>query len=58
MFPVTSEEKEKEIIIPVSYYTYKPITLTVVTNKVQTGTINGTPQYRYDTGIKDLLSSG
>ena len=52
MFPVTSEEKEKEIIIPVSYYTYKPITLTVVTNKVQTGTINGTPQYRYDTASK------
>lgn len=49
MFPVTSEEKEKEVVIPISYYTYKPITLTVVTNKVQTGVINDTPQYRYET---------
>ena len=52
MFPVTAEEKEKEIPIPVSYYTYKSVTLTVITNKVQTGTINGTPQYRYETASK------
>ena len=52
MFPVTAEEKEKEITIPVSYYTYKSVTLTVITNKVQTGTINGTPQYRYETASK------
>lgn len=52
MFPVTSEEKQKEIIIPVTYYTYKPVTLTVVTNKVKTGTVNGVAQYRYETAEK------
>lgn len=49
MFPVTSVEKEKEIVIPVTYSTYKPVTLTVVTKSVKTGTINGVPQYRYET---------
>lgn len=44
MFPVTSEEKQKEIVIPVTYYTYKPVTLTVVTRKVKTGTVNGVAQ--------------
>lgn len=52
MFPVTSEEKQKEIIIPVTYYTYKPVTLTVVTKKVKTGTVNGVTQYRYETAEK------
>lgn len=49
MFPVTSVEKEKDIIVPVTYSTYKPVTLTVVTKTVKTGTINGVPQYRYET---------
>ncbi|WP_300563611.1 NlpC/P60 family protein [uncultured Acetatifactor sp.] len=52
MFPVTSEEKQKEIVIPVTYYTYKPVTLTVVTNKVKTGMVNGVAQYRYETAEK------
>ena len=39
MFPVTSVEKENEVITPVTYYTYKPVTMTVVTRIVQTGTI-------------------
>lgn len=39
MFPVTSVEKENEVITPVTYYTYKPVTMTVVTRVVQTGTI-------------------
>lgn len=52
MFPVTSEEKQKEIINPVTYYTYKPVTLTVVTKKVKTGTVNGVVQYRYETAEK------
>ena len=52
MFPVTSVEKENEVIIPVTYYTYKPVTMTVVTRIVQTGTINGVPQYRYETAEK------
>ena len=52
MFPVTSEEKQKEIVIPVTYYTYKPVTLTVVTKKVKTGTVNGVAQYRDETAEK------
>ncbi len=49
MFPVTYEEKEMERLVPVTYSTYKAVELTVVTNQVQTGTINGVPQYRYET---------
>lgn len=52
MFPVTSVEKENEVITPVTYYTYKPVTITVITKIVQTGTINGVPQYRYETAEK------
>lgn len=37
MFPVTSVEKENEVITPVTYYTYKPVTMTVVTRIVQAG---------------------
>ena len=40
MFPVTYEVKQEEKIVPVSYFTYKPVTMTVITNQVQTGTIN------------------
>lgn len=49
MFPVTSVERENETITPVTYFTYKPVTVKVVTRVVQTGTINGIPQYRYET---------
>lgn len=52
MFPVTSVEKTKEIVRPVTYNTYKPVTVTVVTEQVQTGTVNGVPQYRYGTADK------
>lgn len=52
MFPVTSVEKENEVITPVTYYTYKPVTMTVITKIVQIGTINGVPQYRYETAEK------
>lgn len=40
MFPVTSVEKTKEIVVPVNYYTYKSVSVTVVTKTVTTGTIN------------------
>ena len=49
MFPVTLVERENEVITPVAYYTYKPVTITVVTKTVKTGVINGVPQYRYET---------
>lgn len=52
MFPVTSVEKENEVITPVTYYIYKPVTMTVITRVVRTGTINGVPQYRYETAEK------
>ena len=49
MFPVSSAEKESEQVVPFTYSTYKPVTVTVVAAKTQTGTINGVPQYRYTT---------
>lgn len=52
MFPVTYEEKETERKVPVTYFTYKSIDVTVVTKRTQTGTINGIPQYRYETAKK------
>lgn len=52
MFPVSSEVKETEILVPATYYTYRSVSVTVVTNQVQTGTINGVPQYRYETASR------
>lgn len=52
MFPVTYEEKEQERIVPVTYSTYRQVSVTVVTGRVQTGTINGVPQYRYNTASR------
>lgn len=52
MFPVTSVEKTKEIVVPVTYHTYKSVTMTIVTKQVQTGTVNGVPQYRYETASR------
>lgn len=52
MFPVTYEEKKKERIIPVTYSTYREVNVTVVTEKTQTGTINGEAQYRYSTASR------
>ncbi len=49
MFPVTYEEKEQERIVPVTYSTYRSVSVTVVTGRTQTGTINGVPRYRYTT---------
>lgn len=49
MFPVTSVEKEVELTVPLTYSTYREVTVTVVTSRSQTGTINGVPQYRYTT---------
>ena len=44
MFTVAFVEKESEQIVPFTYATYKPVTVTVVTSKTQTGTITGVPQ--------------
>lgn len=52
MFPVTYEEKEQERIVPLTYSTYRQVSVTVVTGRVQTGAINGIPQYRYSTASR------
>lgn len=49
MFPVTYEEKEHENLIPVSYCTYKPVTVTVVTRIQPAGIVNGVAKYNYST---------
>lgn len=49
MFPVTSEEKNKEVTTPVSYYTYKTVQVTEVTKQIPAGIVNGVQQYQYET---------
>ena len=49
MFPVTSEEKELERTVPVSYSTYKAKTVTVVTAVQVNGIVNGVTRYTYTT---------
>lgn len=52
MFPVTFVEKQKEQPIPFTYYSYKPVTVTIVTKASLIGIVNGVPQVKYE------LSSG
>lgn len=54
MFPVTSEEKEQERVMPVTYQTYRSVSVTVVTGRTRIGTVNGVARYRYDTEEKTL----
>lgn len=49
LFPVTYTERSREIIKPVTYMTYKPVSVTVVTDQVKVGSVNGSVQYRYET---------
>lgn len=49
MFPVTYVVKEHENLVPVSYVTYKPETVTVVTAIQPAGIVNGVPKYNYTT---------
>lgn len=49
MFPVTSVEQEKEILVPVTYNTYKSVTVTVVTRITYVGSVNGVAKYSYTT---------
>ena len=49
MFPITSEEKELERTVPVSYSTYKAKTVTVVTAVQVNGIVNGVNRYTYTT---------
>lgn len=49
MFPVTSVEQEKEILVPVTYNTYKSVTVTVVTRITYVGSVNGVAKYSHTT---------
>ncbi|MGM9602584.1 MAG: NlpC/P60 family protein [Faecousia sp.] len=48
MFPVTSEGKETEVLVPATYTTYKPVSVSVVTNLELMGFVNDVPQYSFD----------
>ena len=52
MFKVTYVEKEFERVIPLTYSTYTPVTLTVVTGKTKIGEVNGVPKYSYATATR------
>ena len=49
MFPVSYEEKQQERLIPVTYMTYKPVTVTIVTQIEAAGIVNGIPRFNYYT---------
>ena len=49
MFPVSYEEKQLERLIPVTYQTYKQVTVTVVTQIEAAGIVNGVPRFNYYT---------
>ena len=48
MYPVTYEEKEKEQIVPLTYTTYEPRDITVITGKIPIGS----SKFRYTTGTR------
>ena len=47
MFKVTYQEKEKEVLVPVTYYTYEPVTVKTVTGRIPAGISAGQILYRY-----------
>ena len=49
MFPVTYVEKQHERLVPVTYTTYKPVTVTVVTRIEAAGIVNDIPRFNYTT---------
>ena len=49
MFPISSVEKEMERVVPVTYSTYKMVTVTVVTSVQVNGIVNGVTRYTYTT---------
>lgn len=52
MFPISSEEKEKERVIPLTYTTYRKVTVTVVYGQTFIGIVNGQMQFRYDVAVR------
>lgn len=53
MFPISSEEKEKERVIPLTYTTYREVTVTVVYGQTFIGIVNGQMQFRYDVAVRE-----
>lgn len=54
MFPISSEEKEKERVIPLTYTTYREVTVTVVYGQTFIGIVNGQMQFRYDVAVRGV----
>lgn len=52
MFPISGEEKEKERVIPLTYTTYREVTVTVVYGQTFIGIVNGQMQFRYDVAVR------
>lgn len=52
MFKVTYEEKEFERVIPLTYSTYTPVTLSVITGRTKIGEVNGVSKYSYTTATR------
>ena len=52
MFPISSEEKEKERVMPLTYTTYQEVTVTVVYGQTFIGIVNGQMQFRYDVAVR------
>lgn len=52
IFPISSEEKEKERVIPLTYTTYREVTVTVVYGQTFIGIMNGQMQFRYDVAVR------
>ena len=48
MFPVTYVENSRDSLVPVTYYTYQPVTVTEVISWEITGYVNGKPYYSYE----------
>lgn len=45
MFPVTFEEAQQSRLVPATYYTYRPVTVTVVTGQSEGGYVTVSKQY-------------
>ncbi len=54
MFPVTSQSKDTQQLIPVSYAAYEPITLRVITDITQGTTAAGAIMTQYDTEYRSF----
>ena len=51
MFPITTEEKEKQRVIPLTYTTYRSVTISGVYGQTFIGIANGQMQFRYDVAV-------